>query len=57
MSMLFPLAMIGRARAEALNGERGVARAAYGDALRFWRDADTSLAPLQAAGRESAALQ
>ena len=57
MSMLYPLAIIGRARAESLTGDRDRARAAYGEALTFWHEADTAFPPLLAARRESAALR
>jgi serine/threonine protein kinase/Flp pilus assembly protein TadD len=53
VSPLFPLAQLGYARANALNGDTAAARKAYQDLLFvLWKDADATLPPLVAARAE-----
>ncbi len=51
------LARLGLARAYAVAGDAGRARAAYRDFLDLWRDADPDLVPLEAARAESEKLE
>lgn len=57
MSMLYPLATLGSARAAARSGNPARARAAYQEFFALWRDADPGLASLAEARREYAALR
>ena len=56
-SILYPLSHLGAARAAALTGDSGKARQAYETFLALWRDADATLAPVQAARSELARLR
>jgi tetratricopeptide (TPR) repeat protein len=56
-SLLYPLATVGSARAAALTGAAGTARARYGEFLDLWRDADAQTPLLQEVRRESVARQ
>ena len=57
VSLLYPLAHLGAARAATLMGELAAARASYDRLLELWKSADPALAPLNDARRERAALQ
>ncbi|HEV2340862.1 MAG TPA: protein kinase [Candidatus Acidoferrales bacterium] len=52
----YPLAMLGLARARALDGDSSAARIAYQNFFAFWKDADASLPVLQQARSEYASL-
>ncbi|HKR59979.1 MAG TPA: protein kinase [Pyrinomonadaceae bacterium] len=52
LSMLYPLANLGLARAAALTGDTGKSRKAYQDFLALWKDADSDLTLLQEAKQE-----
>jgi len=56
-STLYPLAVLGSARAAALTGDRDRARTAYDDFLALWRDAEPHLAPLESARQGIATLR
>lgn len=56
LSILFPLAKLGLARAAAQAGDRSQALKAYQDFLDAWKDADADLPILQAARAEYAKL-
>lgn len=45
-SDLYPLSLLGLARAEAAQGEKAKSRAAYEELLTLWKDADGDLPPL-----------
>lgn len=53
-SLLYPLAVLGMARASALAGNLEQARTTYQQFLTLWKDADTGLAPLVESRRELA---
>jgi hypothetical protein len=57
MSVLYPLARLGIARAEAMVHETAAAGKAYDEFLSLWRSADRNLPPLNAAREEFARLQ
>ena len=52
LSVLYPLADLGLARAAALTGDTGKSRKAYQDFLALWKDADSDLSVLQEAKQE-----
>jgi eukaryotic-like serine/threonine-protein kinase len=52
----YPLAMLGLARARAMQGDTAGARTAYQDFFAFWKDADPSVPVLQQAKAEYAKL-
>ncbi len=52
LSVLYPLAHLGLARATAMNGDAAKARQAYQDFFALWKDADPDLAVLIAAKKE-----
>jgi tetratricopeptide (TPR) repeat protein len=52
LSVLYPLAHLGLARAATINGEATSARQAYQDFFALWKDADTDLAALIEAKKE-----
>jgi eukaryotic-like serine/threonine-protein kinase len=56
LSILYPLAQLGLARATAQAGDRSHALKAYQDFLESWKDADTDLPILQSARAEYAKL-
>jgi hypothetical protein len=56
VSLLYPLAHLGAARAATLMGDPAAARASYDRLLELWKSADKALAPLNDARRERAAL-
>lgn len=56
LSILYPLAQLGLARATAQAGDRSHALKAYQDFLDSWKDADTDLSILQSARAEYAKL-
>ncbi|MGD0144503.1 MAG: winged helix-turn-helix domain-containing protein [Rhizomicrobium sp.] len=56
VSALYPLAELGLARAQRLQGNVRESRAAYQRLFAFWKDADTDLAALQDAKTEYARL-
>jgi tetratricopeptide (TPR) repeat protein len=49
---LYPLAQLGRARAETRIGELDASRKAYQELLALWKDADTDIPVLRAAQHE-----
>ncbi|MBP7147437.1 MAG: protein kinase [Acidobacteria bacterium] len=51
------LARLGLARAGALSGDTPATRAAYGELLKLWAEADSGLPPVAAARSESAGLR
>jgi tetratricopeptide (TPR) repeat protein len=57
VSELYPLAQLGAARALAMGGDKGGARAAYDTFLNLWRDADPELPVLREARHERERLQ
>jgi predicted Zn-dependent protease len=52
LSVLYPLAHLGLARAAALTGDMSKSRKAYQDVLALWKDADADLTILQEAKQE-----
>jgi eukaryotic-like serine/threonine-protein kinase len=52
LSVLYPLAHLGLARAAALTGDLSKSRKAYQDFLALWKDADSDLTVLQEAKQE-----
>jgi len=52
LSVLYPLAHLGLARAEALSGDAAKARQSYQDFLALWKDADVDLLALIEAKKE-----
>jgi tetratricopeptide (TPR) repeat protein len=52
LSVLYPLAHLGLARAAALTGDTAKSRKAYQDFLALWKDADSDLTVLQEARQE-----
>jgi tetratricopeptide (TPR) repeat protein len=56
VSLLYPLAHLGVARAAMLLRDPGTARTSYASMLDLWKDADSNLAPLSDARREQASL-
>ncbi len=52
LSVLYPLAHLGLARATALRGDLSKSRKAYQDFLAIWKDADSDLPVLQEAKQE-----
>jgi serine/threonine protein kinase/predicted Zn-dependent protease len=56
LSILYPLAQLGLARAAAQAGDRSAARKAYQDFFDAWKDADSDLPILQSARAEYAKL-
>jgi eukaryotic-like serine/threonine-protein kinase len=57
LSVLYPLAHLGLARAVALTGDTPTALKAYEEFFTLWGDADPDLPPLQAARHEFNSLQ
>ena len=57
LSVLYPLAHLGLARAAALTGDTGKSRKAYQDFLALWKDADSDLIVLQEARQEYETLK
>jgi eukaryotic-like serine/threonine-protein kinase len=57
LAPFFPLAMLGSARAYALQGDTGRAKAAYQDFLTLWKDADLDIPILKQAKAEYAKLR
>ena len=55
-SLLFPMALLERARAAVAVGERASAEQYYNQLFELWRNADADLEPLVAARREAARL-
>jgi tetratricopeptide (TPR) repeat protein len=55
VSLLYPLAHLGAARASTLMNDPAAARQSYDRLLEFWQSADPNLAPLNDARRELAA--
>jgi tetratricopeptide (TPR) repeat protein len=55
-SLLFPMALLGRARAAVALGENAVAEPYYAQLFELWRAADKDLEPLREARREAARL-
>ena len=55
-SLLYPLAHLGLARAQASGGDAAGARRSYGAFFALWKDADATLQPLVDARREFARL-
>ena len=53
LSILYPLAHLGVARAAALIGDREKSRQAYDEFFAHWQEADADLAVLQEARREA----
>jgi eukaryotic-like serine/threonine-protein kinase len=56
-SMLYPLSLLGLARAAALSNDTGGARKSYDQFLALWKDADAGLRALTEAHSEAAALR
>jgi tetratricopeptide (TPR) repeat protein/predicted Ser/Thr protein kinase len=56
LSVLYPLAQLGLARAKALAGDTTQSRRAYQDFLALWKDADTAIPVLREARAEYAKL-
>jgi hypothetical protein len=56
LSVLYPLAHLGLARATALSGDRERSRKEYQAFFALWKDADADLSALAAARRESNSL-
>jgi eukaryotic-like serine/threonine-protein kinase len=56
-SLLYPLALLGRARAAAMTGDIATAGTAYREVLDVWRDADANLQPFKDARKEQARLR
>jgi hypothetical protein len=56
LSILYPLAQLGLARAAAQAGDRSQALKAYKDFLESWKDADADLPILQSSRAEYAKL-
>ena len=54
---LYPMALLGRARASAAAGDPATARKYYEDFFAFWKEADADLEPLVQARREFARLR
>jgi predicted Zn-dependent protease len=52
LSVLYPLAHLGLARAAALTGDMSKSRKAYQDVLALWKDVDSDLTLLQEARQE-----
>lgn len=52
LSLRWPLAHLGLARAQALAGDKTASRRAYQDFFALWKDADKDIPVLQAARRE-----
>jgi predicted Zn-dependent protease len=52
LSLRWPLAHVGLARAHALAGDKAASRRAYQDFFALWKDADKDIPVLQAAHRE-----
>jgi predicted Zn-dependent protease len=52
LSVLYPLAHLGLARAAALTGDTAKSRKAYQDFLALWKDADSDITVLQEARQE-----
>jgi len=52
LSILYPLAYIGKARAAALSGDLTTSRKAYQDFITLWKDADADLSVLIEAKKE-----
>jgi tetratricopeptide (TPR) repeat protein/predicted Ser/Thr protein kinase len=55
-SLLYPMALLGRARAAVAAGERATAEQYYEQLFEVWRNADPDLEPLVEARREAARL-
>jgi tetratricopeptide (TPR) repeat protein len=55
-SMLYPMSLLGRARAAVAVGERAAAEQYYNQLFELWRGADGNLEPLVEARREAARL-
>ena len=57
LSVFYPLARLGLARASVLAGDAAAARSAYQDFFAMWKDADPDLPVLVAAKQELGALK
>ena len=57
LSVFYPLARLGLARASVLAGDTAAARGAYQDFFAMWKDADPDLPVLAAAKQEHGALK
>jgi tetratricopeptide (TPR) repeat protein len=57
VSLLYPLAHVGAARAATLLGDPEAARRSYDSVLEIWKTADPNLTPLDEVRRERAALR
>jgi hypothetical protein len=55
-SLLYPMALLGRARAAVAIGERATAEQYYNELVALWGNADANLEPLVDARREAARL-
>jgi hypothetical protein len=55
-SMLYPMSLLGRARAASAAGDRGAAEQYYAQLFEVWRNADKDLEPLVEATREALLL-
>jgi len=55
-SLLYPMSLLGRARAAAAVSERATAEQYYNQLFELWRSADQNLEPLSEARREAARL-
>jgi len=55
-SLLYPMALLGRARAAVASGARGAAEGYYAELFDLWRGADKDLEPLVQAQREALQL-
>ena len=56
-SILYPLARLGLARAQALSGATAQSRQSYEEFFKLWKDADADVPVLVAAKKEAAALK
>ncbi len=57
VSLLYPLAHLGLARAATMTNDPAAAQTSYADMLGMWKAADANLAPLNDARREQARLR
>jgi tetratricopeptide (TPR) repeat protein len=57
VSLLYPLAHLGLARAATMTNDPAAAQTSYADMLGMWKAADANLAPLNDARREQASLR
>jgi tetratricopeptide (TPR) repeat protein len=56
LKLVYPLSLVGLARAHSMNGDQSQAAKAYDAALAIWKDADPGLPLVEAARSERAAL-